>query len=405
MRFKGANEIYCKSCQHFEALPRAPRSDDVCPACGAGVYRREGPAPDPISHLGELVRAMGSLSGVLFIVGVALIASVPHVTLRALAAVMITLASLKLAVRAMNVSRKDGIGFPEVSPEELFDRSALLPATVFAVVFALLPRLMITIAIGAPDDSDVHAEDPAVHAFLEDDGTDVEAPIGEDATWHDDDDEEQVDAALAEAIAAAQRERAREAGVASATLEPQRPPASTTTARATSVDDGAGSPSMRVAFMLLALALFFYAPMALVSFLRSGSTWAILSVPRGISDIAQDPRGYARLCAVAVTALVVGLAVDVLTIDWPFYAAPLVHIPRNAVQLFAWGVCGLYVRSRARQLSMPIDGDDWVLLTRHQAPPAPAEPARVRPTSISLDDEDDIPIVTGAALPEHDPHR
>lgn len=404
MRFPGANDIRCKSCGHFETLPRPPRADDVCPACGAGVFRREGPAPDPLSHVGVLVRAMGSLGGVLFIVGVALIASVPHMTLRALAAVMITLASLKLAIRAMNVTRKDGIGFPEVSPEELFDRSALLPAGVFAIVFTLLPRLLFATAF-APSEGRLDDElvmQGAEPSLLDHDGAEEFPSLDDDETaWEDAFDEEPEDPALAQAIAAARKESAR-AEPPSGNSAP--PTAAVALTRPPVVDDGARPRGLRVAVLLLALMLFLYAPMALVSYLRSGSAWALFNIPQGILDIAKDPRGYARLCAVAVTAFVVGFAFDTLTVDWPFYAAPLAHIPRNTVQLFAWGVCGLYVRSRARQLAMPVDDDDWVLLTRHAAPVASvAEPMRVRPTSISLDDDDDIPVVQGAALPDDRP--
>jgi hypothetical protein len=387
--FTGENDILCKKCGHFETLSRAPRMDDTCPACGSGIYRRLGPAPDPLSHVGQLFRALASLRGVFFVVGVAVLGALPHITLWIAAAVMITLASLKLAGRAMNVTHKDGIEFPEVSPDELFDRSALVPAGIFATLFLFVPRLLFSFAFVAPEERDdfwgadsheQHAADPS-----------IDTVDGDGWQWQD---EAPQDPALAAALAdiqKMQKAQTEPSGAAAPSVVP-------------SVTTKKPHGAMRFGALFGALALFLYAPMALVSYLRTGSTWALFFIPNGIVTIAQDLRGYARLSVVAVTAFVLAYGLDSLTHEWPFWAGPLVLMPRNALQLIAWGACGLYVRSRARQLDMPVDGDDWVLLTRPPAPlAAPAEAPRPRPAALSLGGDDDIPMVQGTVLPPDAP--
>jgi hypothetical protein len=397
MSFSGSNDILCKKCGHFESLSRAPRADDACPACGSGIYRRLGPSPDPLSHVGQLFRALGSLRGVFFVIGVAFLGSVPHVTLWLASAVMITLASLKIANRAMNVTRKDPIEFPEVSPDELFDRAALMPAGMFALLFLFVPRILFSFAFVAPSDRDEFwgAEQS------DDDGATAQAGDEAGWEWNEDEPAPPEDPALAAALEKVQREHGAKQQDLAAALK--------------SADDAAtpdgiekapkkAAAPVRWLYLLGALALFFYAPMALVSYLRTGSTWALFFIPQGVLAIAGDARGYARLSAVAVTAFVLAFGLDTLTHDWPFWAGPLALIPRNALQLVAWGACGLYVRSRARQLDMPVDGDDWVLLTRPAAPlAAPVEAPRPRPAALSLGDDDDIPMVQGTVLPPDAP--
>jgi hypothetical protein len=334
-----------------------------------------------------------------------------HYVLWIASMVMITLASLKLAVRAMNV--KGEIEFPEVSPEELFDRSALLPAGVFALLFLVLPAVLFEIAIPSPPpksafDSLAPKDGARVKGMPSQDDLDALADYGNPSAYVHEGDadvppEAEIDPALRDAVAKVERAQKKRAPSA----EERAPDAEVSFTRELHDD------TKRVGWLLVlaALALFLYAPMALVMFLRTGSTWAFLFVPQGIAAIAQDVRAYAGLAAIAVPAFGLKVGIDRLVEALPFYVEPLLLFPRSALILVAWGACGLYVRQRARDFDMPVDVDDWVAHARPPPTPDPslgldaAPVARRRPTAISLDggpDDFDPPPVVGTLLPPND---
>lgn len=364
------SDIWCRMCGHSETLQRALRADDKCPACGANVYRRKGPPPSPRTHVGQVVRALFSLRGVFFLVGLAIVSEAAsfHYALVVPALMMLTLASLKLATRAMRVDtspKSEGVEFPEVSAEELFDRTALLPALVFALVFLVVPGVLFTIAWpehreqkpptrnAAQDMADLALgitppASPPQHARAHDDDADGDEPG--DLSGFDD---AQVDPALQAAIASANKRapppRANEA-----------PPVHEDEDTSVLDDAHASLGGLAPALMGLALLLLLYAPMALVMFLRTGTTWALFFVPQGIATIVSDVKAYAGLCAFAVPAFGSKILLDRVADALPFYVEPFLLVPRNALILVAWGVCGLYVRQRARTFDMPVDEDDWV---------------------------------------------
>ena len=235
------------------------------------------------------------------------------------------------------------------------------------------------------------AENDGEHAFAD----------GDDGAWQDDNEPPPPDPALAAALAAAEKKHGKAQGASDLAAAGD---ASKDAQRAQARQGKKPGASVRFGFLLGALALFLYAPMALVSYLRTGSTWALLFVPQGVMTISQDLRAYGRLAAVAVSAFAGAFLLDAITYDWPFYATPLALIPKNVLQLVAWGACGLYVRARARQLGMPVDDEDWTLLTRTPAQPLPPPPpVQARPAAISLDSDDDIPLVQGTVLPPDAP--
>lgn len=278
-------DIWCKACGHRESLQRALRADESCPVCNAGVFKRHG-APSPTSHARHLMASLLSMRGVMFVGAVALFASVPDWRARALASIMLTLGGIKLAMRAMKVERE--IEFPELSPEELFDFSAIIPAIAFSLTFLIAPWVLVLFGLDAE-------------------------------------------------------------GV-----------------RRTLMLSGA-------AFLVA------FAPMALVMYLRTGTSFALFLLPQGIAAIASDVKGYVGLCTLAVPALVGVVVLDSLPL--PFYYAPLLQLPRVTLVLLAWGLCGLYVRSRAREYDVPCDDFDW---TPHQRVlDVPVAAATARPPTIT----------------------
>lgn len=146
---EGGMDIWCKACGHKESLQRALRADEACPVCNAGICKRRGAPPSPASHARHLFAALLSMRGVMFIGAVAIFASVPDWRARAIAAVMLTLGAIKLAMRAMKVERD--IEFPELSSDELFDFSAIIPAIAFSLTFLITPWVLVMFGLDADD--------------------------------------------------------------------------------------------------------------------------------------------------------------------------------------------------------------------------------------------------------------
>jgi hypothetical protein len=406
----GNADIWCRSCGHNETLTRALRGDDVCPACGGNIYRRKGEPPRPSTHVVEVLKALLTLRGIFFLIGLNLIALAGNLqpALAIAAAVMLTLASLKLAVRAMNIGN-DGLEFPEVSPEELFDRRALLPAGVFAILFLVIPVLCIDAAFPPPaskHDADAmgmlgvpaghkHGAAPAGDApDLGIDFSQLEKMASNNGAPGDND----VDPALRDAMA--------KAHVGDADPDDDDDTGAKVAGHAS--PHKAHTTGMSWGLLALGIFLLAYAPMALVMFLRTGSTWALFFIPQGVKTILDDTKAYAGLALFAVPAFAGQVLLDRVIAMVPFYVGPIFLLPKTALILVGWGVCGLYVRQRARAFDMPVDTDDWVPHTR--PPPrvqatAP-EPKRVRPTAIGLDgvpdDMPDAPPITGTLLPPDD---
>jgi hypothetical protein len=377
-------EIWCKKCNHHEALGRAIRPDEACPACGGAVYVRRTAPPTPQSHAGVLMRSLLSGRALMFVAFVTLVGMVPDFRARALAAAMVTLAGLKLAMRAMRVGQ-DGVEFPELSFEELFDVKAVLPSVVFSLVFLLAPTLLLGFALAT-----TVVEEPVMSSATEEGADDADAPpagFDDDDAWE----EAPADPALAAALAGTARrstDDARAAGERTDTEEAREPRPKTRPS---------GLSGARTAACVVAFLLFAFAPIALVLYLRTGTTWALFLVPQGVSAISADPKGYLALCLLVWPAFVAQLGLDALTSALPFYLDPIAVVPRTFAVLLVWGLCGLYVRSRAREFDMPIDDEDWAVQPRSSPAPASNE-TRARPTSISLGD-DDPPLVVGALEP------
>lgn len=100
-----------------------------------------------------------------------------------------------------------------------------------------------------------------------------------------------------------------------------------------------------------------YAPMALVSILRTGSTWSLLSLPTGVRHILSDPLSYLGL----VLAFAVVKGADIwLSFTSLSVAASLAALPGTVfLHLLVFGLAGLWVRQHARRLDVACDDDDW----------------------------------------------
>src|SRR5687768_11251105 len=133
-------EIFCKRCAHHEELGRGLRVDEKCPACGNGVQRRVARV-GPASHVHRLLGAILSVRGIFFLVAFAAIGTIPIGALAAGSVLLLFLGSLRLALKAMSVGADGKIAFPEVSAEELFDKSMLVPALFFVLVFVWVPPI------------------------------------------------------------------------------------------------------------------------------------------------------------------------------------------------------------------------------------------------------------------------
>lgn len=357
-------ELHCRKCGAHLWLSRvAP--DQSCD-CGAGLFRRQGDPPRPATHWRQIVNSFFTLRGVLFFAGVAVFGSLPVGLAQRIAAVLVYLAAMKLATRAMKVTRAEPVQFPEVSAEELFDFAALVPAAVFVLLFNWLPPILMAFgASGVLDLAPEVRDEPAV----------VEVPAA------DDPDDDEGFAALP------------------SPPDPVSDPATDPAwAAGGEADEGGGVAGLvAIAIGLLLLA---WAPMALVLYLRTGTTFGYFHVPEGINMLRADPRGYLVLAALVLPTLGVRFIADLMQAALPFFLAPPIVVVKAAAIILGWGLAGLYVRQHARTFDMPIDDDDWVLHTRLPPPAAPApDSPRARPAAIDLDGP---PVVQGTALPIDD---
>lgn len=115
-------EIFCKRCFHHEELGRPVKPGEPCPSCAApGVFRRVKRV-GPATHFPSVLRAIFSLRGVFSLAAFALVGKVPIGALAAASILLLYLGGLRLALKGMSMG-KDGIDFPEISPEELLPRS------------------------------------------------------------------------------------------------------------------------------------------------------------------------------------------------------------------------------------------------------------------------------------------
>jgi hypothetical protein len=158
--------------------------------------------------------------------------------------------------------------------------------------------------------------------------------------------------------------------------------------------------------------------MALLLYLRSNTAAGMFSLPAAIGLVTTDPRGSAFLSALVLVALGVRFALHAMTAGLGLVAAlamGFVLAPvEAALVLLAFGLCGLFVRSKARLLRVACDEDDWepgVLLQDHVPPPAarpapPSQPIALSPV-VGEDGQalllDEIPAVTGQLLAETAP--
>lgn len=383
-------ELFCRRCKSRRFEPR-PSPDLAC-ECGAGLFRRNGEPPRPATHWLQIAQSFFTLRGALFFGTVAIMGALPVGLAQRLAAVLVYLAAIKMATRAMKVTRSEPIQFPEVSADELFDFSALIPAVVFVVIFTWAPPILLAFGVsGALDFTPEAREPPAMVAS----GFDVDGPGAagfEPSEVEDGPFGTRVEVYRGSTDGAHLADDVDDKRLAHKDIE-----------------DRGGIGLWSAAALVLGLLLLAWAPMALVLYLRTGTTFGFFHVPGGVAALRADPRGYLVLAALVLPTLGARFIADVLQGALPFVLAPPLVAGKAAAILLGWGVAGLYVRQHARAYDMPIDDDDWVLFTRFPQPaPAPAAPAR--PAAIELDgppvvrgapvdDGDDLPVIAGRLEP------
>jgi hypothetical protein len=290
--------------------------------------------PRPATHLPHLLKAILSLRGGVFLVVFALIASVPNQFAMRFALCLLALAAVKLAHRAMKHG-KEGIEFPEVSAEELFDKTALQGAVLFSLLFVMAPQALFLHAArgGSIDDDETTSFGAISHS---------RAVVDEDLEASDED-APKPDAALAEAIQAAPPPAAH--------ADPAGP---VVKAKKVAWDQS------RTWALLGGLLLLAWAPMAIVAFLASSSPLGMFLVPQGIRMIAADRRGYGVLAAFVLGALILGAIVAACASVAPFVLEAPLRALEGIAFMVAFGLGGLYIRANARTLDLPCDEADWV---------------------------------------------
>lgn len=331
-------EIYCKKCMHHEELGRAVRPDEACPACKAPHAQRRIGRVGPATHFPAVLRAIFSWRGCFFLAAFALIGTIPLGALAAASVLLLYLGGLRLAINAMQME-KGTVSFPEVSPEELFDKSNLLPALVFVFVFVWAPPILLGYA-----STGVVTYDPASLLLAPQAPTTTAATAGES------------DKAVSDALksmgfsdpalqAQAQAMMKKELDDAREKLSaPKEPP---------------HLDAPRIAAGCLGLLLFLWAPMAIVLFLRNPATSTMFHLHAGAATLANDPLGYLVLSLFVLPSIAARFGADVLTAIGPFWMTPGILWIKGALVMFAWGLCGLYVRQRARAFDLPVDDADW----------------------------------------------
>ena len=109
-----------------------------------------------------------------------------------------------------------------------------------------------------------------------------------------------------------------------------------------------------------AVLLVFWAPMALVLYLRTRSPLGFFLVPHGIRLIYHDLGGYAAMASLVIGAQAMLALAYVLNSFVPFFLGLGVTAVKAFLILGAYGIAGLYIREHARVLDFPVDDDDWV---------------------------------------------
>lgn len=149
---------------------------------------------------------------------------------------------------------------------------------------------------------------------------------------------------------------------------------------------------------LAAMLLLAYASMALVGFLRTNTVMGMFDFTQSVRLIKEDPRGYAFLSTVIFAAFGMRLIFNTVIVHMGLTSVVLLNFvlaPVEAVVvLFVFGMCGLYVRSKARSLDLPCDEDDWQALG---PPPEIKESSGHTPSSSQeqAQAQSEVPLVTG----------
>lgn len=350
------SEIYCKRCLHHDVLARPAQRSDVCPQCGAaggpqGLHVRVMRV-GPTTHFLSVLRAIFSLRGVFFLIAFAMIGTVPIGALAAGSVLLLYLGGLRLALNSMQVERADApskgaprplttkrIQFPEVSPEELLDKSSLLPALLFVLVFVWAPPILIGFAatglVTFDPASLVTSPKPAASkAATPDEQSAVDEKALADAM---------KSLGLDDPAMAAQVKQAAQAEMKHADAKHEEP----------------HLDAPRIACGALGVLLFLWSPMAIVLFLRNPSVTTMFHARAGLATLGNDPLGYLVLSMFVLPAVAARFGADLLTAIGPFLLTPAILWAKGALVLFAWGICGLYVRKRARAYDLPVDDGDW----------------------------------------------
>jgi hypothetical protein len=157
----------------------------------------------------------------------------------------------------------------------------------------------------------------------------------------------------------------------------------------------------------IALALLAYAPIALVLMLKRNAISGVLDVGTALKAVRHDPGGYLFLTVLVLGSFGLTLLLSSVWQASRFPAAVVAYIivvPLLGLTVpLAFGLCGLYVRSKARLLQVACDEEDWTravpVSAPDEPPPAPQPPA----TPISLPPvappaADAIPVVAGQLL-------
>ncbi len=384
-------EVYCKRCLHHEELGRPLRPNEQCPSCGAGVYRKRPSTPRPATHFPKVLRAIFSLRGIFFLGFFSFLGMFPIGISASAAIIMLFLGSLKLGIKTMTMT-SGRIEFPEVSAEELFDYHALIPAIVFVIFFVWAPPLLAGYAASGifsltGDDDDGPSLFSKGHtAATAVDG--AKGAKGEEGAAADGMPQKDLTGGMGDLMG----KNGTVNPTVAAALEQAGLPADTKldSASLQKMLGGAGGVGLaapaapvphrrahghidapRAVAGAAALFLFLWAPMALVLYLRTSSTLAMFFLPGGLRTVQHDPSGYLALCFFVLPVLALRVGADALTTALPFFVSPPILFVKGAVVLFAWALCGLYVRQHARAFDLPVDDDDWVPHGRQEPAAAP----------------------------------
>ena len=351
-------EIYCKRCMHYEELGRPVKAGELCPACKAPTQRRVGRV-GPATHFLSVLRAIFSFRGFFFLVAFAMIGTIPLGALAAGSVLLLYLGGLRLAINAMQLGKDGKVAFPEVSPEELFDKSNLLPALVFVFVFVWAPPIFVGYAstgvvtydpasLLAPSAPSASPTSPTSTNGLPTDG--ASGATTEQA---------QTDKAVSDALKSMGFDDPALEAQAKAMMQKELDEAKRDLVPSPGPKEEPHLDAPRIVSGVLGLFLFLWAPMAIVLFLRNPSTLTMFHLRAGLATLANDPLGYLVLSLFVLPSIAARFGADLLTAIGPFWMTPGILWVKGALVMFAWGLCGLYVRQRARAFDLPVDDADW----------------------------------------------